>query len=104
MFAPKAIAIASPTLKGSSFLKDAKSGVTIESIIAVVAVLESHIERKAVVMRKPSSMKYGLEPKRFINLEAISLSILYFLNTAASIKPPRNKMITGLAKGDRYIL
>jgi hypothetical protein len=56
-----------------------------------VAVLEIHMERKAVAVMKPSTMRRVLEPMAAIMLRAIRRWRFQRSMARAKIKPPRNR-------------
>ena len=78
--------------------KAANTGVRNVSIMAAVAVLDTNIEKTPVISRKPSNTVSLLLPNGRMRLRARRTSRPDFVAAIASTKPPRNSMITGLAK------
>jgi hypothetical protein len=68
----------------------------IGSIIKAVAVFDIHIDKKAVAAIKPTTIEFGLPPKRLIILKAILLCRSHSSIARASKKPPRKRNITEL--------
>ena len=68
------------------------------SIIAVVAVLLTHMLISAVEAKRPSTERSGLEPADLIIRPAMRRSRSCLCIAAANAKPPRNRKITGFAK------
>ena len=64
------------------------------TIIMAVAVLEIHIERKAVANIKPSKMRAGLVPVIMRIRKAIRLCKFHFCMASATRKPPIKRKIT----------
>ena len=76
----------------------ANTGVRNVSIIAAVAVLETNMEKKPVMRRNPNSTFSLLWPNGRMRFLANSTSRPDFVAAIARIKPPKNRMMTGLAK------
>lgn len=83
-------------LKNLDFLsKEAKIGLTVAIIIAVVAVLLINIEIIAVVVIKPNKIKCGFLPNFGSNrFNKSSSSLVFFIPFLAKKKPPKNSQIT----------
>ena len=82
---------------GSFGLSSTITGAKIESIMAVVAVLDINIENIAVISIKPNIIFLGLSPKGFKNTLARFTSKRYLVAAIAKKKPPKNNIIIGLA-------
>ena len=76
----------------------AKTGVRKVSIMAAVAVLETNMEKRPVISKKPRSTFSLFVPKGRMRLRAKSTSSPDLVAAAASIKPPRKSMMVGSAK------
>ena len=74
------------------------TGVRNVSIMAAVAVLETNIEKRPVMSRKPRSTISLRVPKGFSSTFASWASRPVFVAAMASTKPPMNSMMTGSAK------
>ena len=67
-------------------------------IMAVVAVFETHIERKAVASITASTSNRAEAPSRAIIQSAIRRSMSYFWSAFASMKPAMKRKMNGSAK------
>ena len=76
----------------------AKTGVRKVSIMAAVAVLLTNMENMPVISRKPRSTFSLFWPNGRIKFLANNTSNPDLVAAIARIKPPKNSMITGLAK------
>ena len=65
-------------------------------IIIVAAVLETHIDRKAVATMKPSTMRFGLVPIAETIERAMRWWRFHFSIAIARVKPPMNKKMMSL--------
>ena len=74
------------------------TGVRNVSIMAAVAVLETNIEKRPVMSRKPSNTFSLFVPNGFSRALASWASRPVFVAAMARMKPPMNSMITGSAK------
>ena len=75
-----------------------KTGVRKVSIMAAVAVLDTNIEKRPVISKKPRSTISLRVPKGLSNTLASWASRPVFVAAIASTKPPMNSIITGSAK------
>jgi hypothetical protein len=69
----------------------------IGSIISVVAVFDTHMERKPVAIISPSTMRFGSTPTRRRVRSAIRRCRFHFSMAMAIRKPPRNRKTIELA-------
>ena len=67
------------------------------SIISVVAVFDTHIDRKPVASIMPSTIRRGATPTRRSVSRAMRLCSCHFSIAMAMRKPPRNRNTMGLA-------
>ena len=73
------------------------TGVRNVSIMAAVAVLDTNIEKRPVMSRKPSRTISLFVPNGFSSTLASWASRPVFVAAMASTKPPMNSMMTGSA-------
>ena len=89
MLAANGILKITPLMPRSLFSKNAKIGITIASIITVVAVLLINIEKHEVIIIRPSMINLGLDPNGFNKKAAKLASSLYLEAPIAKAKPPK---------------
>ena len=92
--AASACASAARPLRSST---SASTEVAMGSIISAVAVLDTHIDRKAVASIRPSTIRRGCSPTRLSVRRAIRRCRFHFSMAMAIRKPPRNRKIVELA-------
>ena len=75
-----------------------RTGRRTANIVAVVAVFDMNIDSDAVMIISPSTVRRALVPKGRSSTAARLRSSPYFAAASAMRKPPRNRMMTGLAR------
>ena len=97
MFAATGMERIKPILPLSFISKRPTTGATMESIMAVVAVLLMNIEKTAVINMMPNMTNLGLDPKGANSTRARFWSNRYLVAAMARKNPPRNRMMMGEA-------
>ena len=77
------------------------TGMTTANMVAVVAVLDMNMLSKAVMIIRPRTVLRAEPVKGRMRTAARFLSRWYFSAPSAMRKPPRNRMMTGLASAPR---
>ena len=101
MFAEKGIASMRPRRRLASGGIFRTKGRTVVTMMAVVAVLDIHIDIAAVKTIIPKRMTGGRVPNRLRIIWQNSRSRLFLLNTLAITNPPNRSTTTGLANEAR---
>ena len=96
-FAARGIASATPA-RALPAGSDLRMGMTTANIVAVVAVFDMNMLSRAVISIRPSTVIRALLGKGLSMTDARLRSIPYFSAPCAIMNPPRNRMITGLAR------
>jgi hypothetical protein len=76
-------------------------GMTTANMVAVVAVLDMNMLSSAVMTIRPSTVRRAEPVKGLMSTAARFLSRWYLAAPSAMRKPPRNRMMTGLARAAR---
>ena len=80
------------------------TGIITANMVAVVAVFDMNMLMMAVINITPSTVRRGLPIKGFSSTADKARSSLYLAAPSATIKPPRNKIITGLASAPKNLV
>jgi len=77
------------------------TGIITANIVAVVAVFDMNILMIAVISMTPITVRRGLPMKGLRRTADRARSSLYLAAPSATMKPPRNRMMTGLASAPK---
>ena len=77
------------------------TGIMTANIVAVVAVFDMNILMIAVISMTPMTVRRGLPMKGLRSTADRARSSLYLAAPSATMKPPRNRMMTGLARAPK---
>ena len=77
--------------------------MTTANMVAVVAVFDMNMLSSAVMTIRPSTVRRAEPVKGLMRTAAKFLSRWYFAAPSAMRKPPRNRMMTGLARAPRNL-
>ena len=77
------------------------TGIMTANMVAVVAVLDMNMLMMAVISMTPRTVRRGLPMKGRRRTADSARSSLYFAAPSATMKPPRNRMITGFASAPK---
>ena len=80
------------------------TGIITANIVAVVAVFDMNMDMSAVMSMTPMTVRRGLPRKGLRRTAESARSTLYFAAPSASMKPPRKRMITGLASAPKKLV
>ena len=98
MLAPTGMANTKAVRPRSPSGKTERTGASMASIMAAVAVLLINMEKMAVISSRPSITIWGLLPKGLSSTRAKLMSRRYLVAAMARKKPPMNSMMMGEAK------
>ena len=77
------------------------TGIMTANMVAVVAVLDMNMLIRAVMSMTPMTVRRGLPMKGLSSTADSARSTLYFAAPSATMNPPRNRMMTGLASAPK---
>ena len=87
--------------RGRPWGRAPRMGMTTANMVAVVAVLDMNMLSSAVMTIRPSTVRRAEPVKGLMSTAARFLSRWYLAAPSAMRKPPRNRMMTGLARAAR---